>query len=146
MSRGIYFDGTVRLCTLQAPLTLFLLLLNSCSQSRSIMTDIRLLNFVLKASVLKSGSFVLQYTFKSLLCCLLACLLACATCSLREQTCLLILSNASVNCGLSGREVHSSSALMTYMIKHNQVKPVQKTSQHFALHFTNTTEPSLETY
>ena len=37
----------------------------------------------------------------------------CAICSLREQTCLLILSNASVIWGLSGRAFHSSSAFIT---------------------------------
>ena len=46
----------------------------------------------------------------------------CAICSLREYTCFLILSNASVIWGLSGHVLHSSSALMTYTegtIKYN---------------------------
>ena len=49
--------------------------------------------------------------------CFMLCMVSCkcATCSLSKQTRLLILSNASVNWGLSGRALHSSSALMTYM-------------------------------
>ena len=62
----------------------------------------------------------------------------CATCSLREQTCLLILSNASVNWGLSGRVLHSSSALMTYMKEHYQIKPTRKGFN--ALHFASLTQ------
>ena len=64
----------------------------------------------------------------------------CATCSLREQTCLLMLSSASVNWGLSGRALHSSSALMTYTKEQYQIKP---RFQRFALRFTNTMQPNL---
>ena len=69
----------------------------------------------------------------------------CATFSLREQTRLLILSNASVNWGLSGRALHSRSALMTYerTLSH-QTHPERL--QRFALRFTILMQPSLQTY